>query len=100
MRARDTVFDSRAEREVFQELDSRLNPSLRLMAQMPLRSLFEIDDATKRKLRESQWRYYLMAAVDFHVRLSRWAAVAVDRVRWGWWRLQPRAWLHPEPIHR
>jgi hypothetical protein len=28
---------------VFQELDSRLNPTLRLMAQMPLRSLIEID---------------------------------------------------------
>ena len=59
------MFDSRAEREVFQELDSRLNPTLRLMAQMPLRSLIEIDDATKRKLRESQWRYFLVAAVDY-----------------------------------
>jgi hypothetical protein len=65
MRVRDTVFDSWAEREIFQELDSRLNPRLRLMAQMPLRSLIEIDEATKRKMRPSQWQYFLKAAVDY-----------------------------------
>jgi hypothetical protein len=65
MQVRASIFDSQTEREVFQELDSRLNPRLRLMAQMPLRSLITVDDETKRTMKERHWRYFLMAAVDY-----------------------------------
>jgi hypothetical protein len=65
VQVRDTIFDSYAERDVFQELDSRLNPRLRLMAQTPLRSLIEVDAETKARMKQRHWRYFLAAAVDY-----------------------------------
>lgn len=62
---RETIFDSKAEQELFHELDSRLNPRLRLMAQTPLRSLIELDAATRQALKERHRRYFLQAVVDY-----------------------------------
>lgn len=65
MKIRDSVFDSRAEKGLFQELDSRLNPKLRLRTQMGLRSLIHLDDTTVARLKPSHHRYFRQATVDF-----------------------------------
>lgn len=62
---RRSVFDSRAERELFTELDSRLNPLLRLVPQTPLSSLIEFDSATRARLKPRHWDYFLKARVDY-----------------------------------
>jgi hypothetical protein len=65
MRIRNSVFDSRSEQEIFRELDSRLNPKLRLMTQMGLRSLIHLDDAAVARLKPRHHRYFRQATVDF-----------------------------------
>lgn len=62
---RKSIFDSGTEKELFRELESRWAPKLRLFAQMPLRSLLEIDPADLAKLKTSHKRYFRSASVDF-----------------------------------
>ncbi len=59
------MFDSRAERDLSRSLARDWNLKLRLMAQMPLRTLIEFDAETRKRLESRYWRYFLQAAVDY-----------------------------------
>lgn len=62
---RKSVFDSRAEKELFRELESRWTPKLRLFAQTPLRNLLEISSAEVVRMKDRHKRYFRSASVDF-----------------------------------
>jgi Protein of unknown function (DUF2726) len=60
-----TIFDSAAERALFQELQSRWAPKLQLFAQVPLAKLIRLEPRDERLLRPRHRRYFLSAHVDF-----------------------------------
>lgn len=60
-----TIFDSAAERALFQELQSRWAPKLQLFAQVPLAKLIRLQPRDERLLRPRHRRYFLSAHVDF-----------------------------------
>lgn len=65
VKARESIFDSRAEKDLFRELESRWTPKLRLFAQTPLRSLLEISSADTARWKSRHERYFRSASVDF-----------------------------------
>jgi hypothetical protein len=60
-----TIFDSAAERALFEELQSRWAPKLRLFPQVPLAKLMRLEPPDERLLRPRHRRYFLSAHVDF-----------------------------------
>lgn len=65
VQSRKSIFDSRAEKDLFRELESRWTPELRLFAQTPLRSLLEIGPSALARMKTSHRRYFRSASVDF-----------------------------------
>jgi hypothetical protein len=65
VKARESIFDSRAEKDLFRELESRWTPKLRLFAQTPLRNLLEISPVATARWKSRHKRYFRSASVDF-----------------------------------